>query len=163
MSKNHIFYLLIAFISLLINFDDFVFYSIGTSLFLLYLAALISSFLFFLNRQYFDLLFYFASIFFLILIVVQYFTAYYFVDSLIFILILYSAVMIFLFLKDLPQKQKEKIVIGVYLILFINLLFSLIEFFLKKIGIFDINIIENIFFITDKKSIVGLIYQSNFR
>jgi uncharacterized membrane protein YjjP (DUF1212 family) len=155
-------YLFIALVSLLINFDDFLFYSTGFSLFLLFLTALISGFFLFLNKQYSDFRVCLVSIFFLILLIVQYVTAYYFTDSVMFILIIYSTVIIFLFLKDLPQKQKEKIVFGVYLILLVNLLFSLTEFFLKKFGVFDTTIVKNIFYITDNKSIIGLIYQSNF-
>lgn len=155
-------YLFIALVSLLINFDDFLFYSTGFSLFLLFLTALLSGFFLFLNKQYSDFRVCLVSIFFLILLIVQYVTAYYFTDSVMFILIIYSTVIIFLFLKDLPQKQKEKIVFGVYLILLVNLLFSLTEFFLKKFGVFDTTIVKNIFYITDNKSIIGLIYQSNF-
>jgi uncharacterized membrane protein len=117
MSKISITFLFFILISLILKFNDFLFYYLGIQLFITYLLGLISyiCIIKYNNKTYLSL--FLLTVFFLFFIIVQFITSYYFPDSIIFIFLLFSISTIYLYLSRLNKLEKEKLLIGVYLIL----------------------------------------------
>ncbi len=153
----------IIFFSFVFHISSFIFFhhSFATYPFICFVF-----FLFYYHLRSEQLEFSYLSLFLFFFLIYAFFVTlngYYKPDGLFLVYFLFVLYITYIFIENVAKNRmiKQIIVDAIFLLSFLDVLYSYFEFILKSIGIFDRLMVPYFIFVTHSSSIGGFLYQSN--